>query len=63
MRSARSSGSISTPFSRASASPTALTSAEDEERPDATGTVEPTTPSKPRAAPNVRAISCAGAFT
>ena len=45
------------------ATPTAFTNADDEESPDATGTVDDITPSKPWKMAWRRASSWAGAFT
>ncbi len=47
----------------ARARPTAITSAEEEERPAATGTLDSTTPSKPLRIVKRRASSLVGAFT
>ncbi len=57
------SGSSPQPLISASASPTAFTSADEEDSPDATGRSEATTPSKPRTIAYRRASSCAGALT
>ncbi len=62
MSAASSRGSVETSLMWASASPTALTSADDDERPEATGRFDSTTPSKPLHMAKRRASSFAEAF-